>query len=717
MNTHPHSFRFLTAFHAATLSVVLFLPTPAPAEVGLAWAQPTRGVSVALDAADNVYTVDYEQALGAEMTLTKRAANGTLLWVKSHDQTDQTQWERASWVATDSTGNAIVCGTLMSGYSNPVEAASIVVKFDPSGNLLWRHVYESSFDGSSVRKCLVDADDNAYVLGLGNGPAGRVTKVKKFAADGTALWSYFDSAGIGAPLNFKLTPDNALLISGKSITGSLMGYAKINLNNGQPIWSYPGVSSLTAGDSAGDAFGNTYLVHGEYVANGGTVIKKLDASGTLIWQQVYRQLSGFRVEVDSDNNAVVSGFPNTGTPGAAFIKVGDNSKLIWSNLDADGPLALLAHAHMRLDANNNAYLAAGTLSDMAVCKVNGDGTSGWTQTIAFGYAQAIALANTDNSVYVVGGTTARLGQGSVPTLPAAPSGLAYSLLTATSVDLNWTDNSSNEVGFTVERCAGTMLFCAGNPGAWSTRTTTAANATRFTDTGLAAGTAYVWRVKAYNTVGNSGYSNHLPATTPAQTAIPAAPSGLTQLFLTANSADLSWTDNSSNETGFMVERCTGTMQFCADNPGAWSARATIAANVPRFTDTSLAAGTAYVWRVKAYNTVGNSGYSNYLSATTPAQTAIPAAPTNLQAQAKRVGSRAEVRLIWSDNATNETGYSVERCGGSTCTNFSVVAILTANTVQYTDSGLARARTYRYRVIATGQGGNSPYSNVVTVKTP
>jgi len=115
---------------------MLLLPVQVAADVGLAWVQPTRGVSVALDAADNVYTVDYEQALGAEMSLTKRAANGTMLWVASFDQTSTTAWERASWVATDSAGNAIVCGTLMSGYSNPVEAASIVMKFDPNGRWL-----------------------------------------------------------------------------------------------------------------------------------------------------------------------------------------------------------------------------------------------------------------------------------------------------------------------------------------------------------------------------------------------------------------------------------------------------------------------------------------------------------------------------------------------------------------------------------------------------
>ena len=610
MNTHAQSFRFLTAFCAAILMLAVLLPTQASAEVGIAWVEPTRGVSIALDAADNVYTVDYEQALGAEMSLTKRDASGGLLWVTSFNQTSTTAWERASWTATDSAGNAIVCGTLMSGYSNPVEAASIVMKFDPDGHLLWRRVYESNFDGSSVKKCLVDANSNVYVLGMGSGPAGRVTKVKKFDPDGTALWSYFDSAGIGAALNFKLTPDDHLLITGKSIYGSILGFAKIDLD-GNKVWSHPGVNSLTAGDSAGDAFGNTYLVHGEYVTNGGTVIEKLDPSGALIWENVYG-LAGFRVEVGSDNQAVVSGFPNAGTVGAAFIKADEAGTLVWSNLDADGPLGLLAHAHMLLDGANNAYLAAGTMSEMAVCKVNSDGTSGWTQTVAFGYAQAIALANTDDSVYVVGGTTARLAQGDAPALPAAPSGLTYLLLTPTS-------------------------------------------------------------------------------------------------------ADLSWRDNATDETGFIVERCTGTLLFCGGNPGAWTVRTTMAANVTRFNDTGLAAGTAYNWRVKAFNAVGSSGYSNVLSATTP--TLLPAAPTGLKARAKLVNSKALVRLSWTDNAANETGFIVERCPGSACTNFSAIASLAANAVQYIDRAVARATVYRYRVMAAGNGGNSPYSNIAKVTTP
>ena len=90
-------------------------PAHASAQVSLDWVQHTRGASIALDAADNVYTVDYEQAPGAEMVLTKRDARGLLLWTAMFDQPASTAWERTSWVSTDGTGSAIVCGTPWAG--------------------------------------------------------------------------------------------------------------------------------------------------------------------------------------------------------------------------------------------------------------------------------------------------------------------------------------------------------------------------------------------------------------------------------------------------------------------------------------------------------------------------------------------------------------------------------------------------------------------------
>jgi hypothetical protein len=390
----------------ATLCSAAVLASAAAGQVQVDWVVDTRGVMVAVDGADNVFTADHEQNLGTEITVTKRDVDGNLLWVSAIDQADVTKWERAAWVAVDSRGAVLVCGTLMSGFSNPVEAASLLLKFAPDGTPVYRIVYESGFDGSSARKLLLDEADNAYVLGMGSGPSGYVGKIKKFSSAGVPLWSWFDAHGIGKPVNFKFAPNGDMLVAARAIFGSINGYARVD-RQGNGLWALPGVQSLTVGDAAGDALGNSYLVHGEFVSNGGTVIKKLDAQGALVWEQVYPS-SGLRIEVGSDNAPVVSGFPSSGAAGAAFFKADPAGNLLWSNLDADGPLGLLLHAHMLLDASGNAYLAASTLFEMAVCKVHADGSSAWTATTSGSNSAGIALGHAVGSVFVVGGDTARL---------------------------------------------------------------------------------------------------------------------------------------------------------------------------------------------------------------------------------------------------------------------------------------------------------------------
>ena len=391
----------------AGLVLISLFPVSLLAQVNIDWVQYTAGVAIAADGNDNVYTVTYEYNPGGDILLTKTDSEGNLLWTVRYDNTDPTKFESATWVETDGAGNIIVTGDVNSGYSNPVKANSIVMKFSPDGTLLWRQVYEGSFDGSYTKKCLVDREDNIYVLGTGHGPAGFVTKVKKFAADGSPLWSYFDDAGIGLPVNFKFSADSAIVISCRSLFGSINGYARIT-RDGSTVWSYPGIYSLTIGDAAGDADGNSYLVHGEYVLNGGTVLKKMSPAGSLMWEQTY-DLAGFRVDVGNDNLAVVSGFPDANTPGSSFVKVDENGALLWANPDADGPYALLLHAMMRIDASNDIYLAAGTLFEMAICKVSADGTSGWTAVMPGGYARGFVFGN-NNRLYVVGGATVRLSQ-------------------------------------------------------------------------------------------------------------------------------------------------------------------------------------------------------------------------------------------------------------------------------------------------------------------
>lgn len=392
------------AFAAAS---VLTLASPwCLASPTIDWTTPQRGVSIAVDAANNVFTVDYEQALGAEITLTKRDVLGQHLWTSSFDQTDHTKWEAATWVATDSLGNAIVTGTSMSGYSNPVKAASIVMKFAPDGTLLWRHVYETSFDGSYTKKCLVDANDAIYVVGMGSGPNGYVTKIKKFAPDGSTMWTWFDDAGIGAPMNFKFAPDGDLLITARSIFGSVNGFARVDAT-GNTVWSLPGIASFTMGDLASDNAGNTYVLHTANVTNGATQVRKLSPTGAQLFLHAY-SIGAQRIEIGPDQQPVFAGFPSPTAAGAAFMKIDAAGQQLWSNLDADGPQMLLLHAKLIVDASNDAYLAAGTLFEMAICKVNADGTSAWTQTMPGSYANDFVLGSHDQSLFVVGGHTARL---------------------------------------------------------------------------------------------------------------------------------------------------------------------------------------------------------------------------------------------------------------------------------------------------------------------
>ena len=72
---------------------------------------------------------------------------------------------------------------------------------------------------------------------------------------------------------------------------------------------------------------------------------------------------------------------------------------------------------------------------------------------------------------------------------------------------------------------------------------------------------------------------------------------------------LSWTDASDNEDGFAIERKTGTS-------GIFARVASVGSNISTYTDANLASSTTYCYRVNAFNTAGNSAYTNEICGTT-----------------------------------------------------------------------------------------------------
>jgi hypothetical protein len=87
---------------------------------------------------------------------------------------------------------------------------------------------------------------------------------------------------------------------------------------------------------------------------------------------------------------------------------------------------------------------------------------------------------------------------------------------------------------------------------------------------------------------------------------------------------------------------------------------------------------------------------------------LPNAPSNLALEPLR--ALQTIRLTWTDNASDETGFKIERSTDGT--NFTEIADLTsANSTTYDDTSLPEATTYHYRVLAYNTNGNSAYSNI------
>jgi fibronectin type 3 domain-containing protein len=293
--------------------------------------------------------------------------------------------------------------------------------------------------------------------------------------------------------------------------------------------------------------------------------------------------------------------------------------------------------------------------------------------------------------------------------PTVPTNVVATATSSSTINLTWTASTDNVgvTGYRVERCAGvgcSTFMQVGTPTSAS-----------FGDTGLTANTSYSYRVRAADAVPNlSGYSTVASATTQAaaDTQAPTVPTNVVATATSSSAITVTWTASTDNVgvTGYRVERCAGVGCSTFTQVGTPAG--------PSFANTGLNANTSYSYRVRAADAVPNlSGYSTVASATTPAapDTTPPSTVSGLNATAVSV---TQINLSWAAATDNVgvTGYRVERCQGSGCSNF--VQIATPATTSYSDQGLAASTRYRYRVKAVDAAGNVSvnYSNIATART-
>ncbi|MDA8242415.1 MAG: hypothetical protein M0Z67_18850 [Nitrospiraceae bacterium] len=289
--------------------------------------------------------------------------------------------------------------------------------------------------------------------------------------------------------------------------------------------------------------------------------------------------------------------------------------------------------------------------------------------------------------------------------PDAPSGLSAVAVSSSRIDLSWSDNSSTETGFKIERKTGI-------DGTYSQIGTTGQNETTYSDTdpSLLPGTTYYYRIRAYDMFSDSPYCDTANATTMA-----AAPSATTDPVSNnaGNTATLNATVNPNGaETSVYFEWGTTTAY---GNTTSTQIIPAVTGSIPITADISgLKANTPYHYRIVATNSAGTTNGSD-VSFTTPV--IAPSAVTNpasgttgntatLNATVNPNGAETSVYFEWG----TDTSY-----GNITSTQTISVGVDDVAVTAYI-SGLTVGLTYHYRLVATNSIGTT-YGADVSFTTP
>ncbi len=331
-----------------------------------------------------------------------------------------------------------------------------------------------------------------------------------------------------------------------------------------------------------------------------------------------------------------------------------------------------------------------------------------------------------NSTWLVSG---ELGV-SLPTAPALPTTvIAANGLSAT---LSWTDKSNNEDSFVVQVSTDNGLTYTTAPNGTILRTGAAQSyakdvAVSYNAVTLA-GTSYKYRVKAVNWLGSSTAISFNVVTAPA--APTTIMSVLNYQAATGLRANVSWLDNSNNETSYVVESSTDAGVTFAqaavlDRSGALGTTTGTRASVW----VPVLAGQRYTFRVKAVRTnLGVTANSTYLTAVTALDTTLPAAPTGIAPVIAANGLSAT--LSWTDNANNETNYLIETSTNNGVTYGSPTTVTRTGAVVAQTGGVVGGSLvpaavkvtvpgtkYTYRVTARNLAGSSAPITIVADLSP
>lgn len=239
--------------------------------------------------------------------------------------------------------------------------------------------------------------------------------------------------------------------------------------------------------------------------------------------------------------------------------------------------------------------------------------------------------------------------GFAQSIPDPPGELMISAM-YDQINLTWKDYSDDEKGFSLERKSGRQEY--------EEVAVLSPDSEYYLDLQLTYPATFFYRICAFNDTGKSRYSNEVFARTEAPPPqevydAPLPPQELNGRVINEKEVELTWKDQSGNEEGFKLERRTPSSQY--------EEIIQLPANTTSYLDQSVEPKQFYYYRVRSYNLVGESSYSNEVIVETriiekdlPPVEAPPKAPSGLSGALE--GS--VIVLRWTDESNNETGFRI-----------------------------------------------------------
>jgi hypothetical protein len=614
---------------------------------------------VVVDTGGNAYL-----AYGAtDIQVHKYSPSGALLWTTGATGT----FNASSLALSPDQTDVVLTGSISGGATWMTAAFSAA-----TGVRRWQ---VTAAEGLFARDVVVDAT-RVYVTGQGVTDPGTpamkyfLTVVAYDRATGARLWrtdkkpaDAYDAAGLW----MAMAPDGSLVVTGQTNRGFLDWYTVAFETTGAVRWEAvrdgglntdeipAGVLVMADGTTVVTGPGGPNLPGG-YIQG---VTAGYSSNGTLLWEGFSKLATVWATALPNGDVCATGGYDALITcwrpSGGVLPNQLPTAVMSASPLSGAAPLTVTFNGSGSTDPDGSVTSWLWRFGD----GYTGTGVVVTHTYLMNGVTYYPSLTVADNR----GGSSFITGSPIVVTYPPPPA--APSLLTASisgpSVVLSWQDNSSNEIGFYIERCEG--AGCTSFTGLFGD---TSANISTYTDSSVISGTTYRYRVVAYNEGGYSAYSNIASIAVggvnpPSPTPVPPTPTNTPVPPTPTN------TPAASTSTGFLSPSAnTAQTSSAGDNNGYQTGPANAYANDSLVaTDTNSGTNTNTSC---TDNGKDKHRYYNY-NFNIPATAVIQGIQVRLDARADATSGSPKicVQLSWNGGTTWTTAKSTTNLGTTEAT--------------------------------------------------